>query len=117
MKKLLVFILTAVVLTSTAHADLEDITVYVTEFGTKYHREDCSYLENADCRAMTLDVAVRKGYTACSRCRPNPSDDESKEPRGENGYSKVETVALWTIIIVCVFVFLSSFIEERKVHK
>lgn len=41
--------------------------VYVTESGTKYHKEGCSY-RKGKIQNLTLDEAVQEGYTACSRC-------------------------------------------------
>lgn len=43
-------------------------TVYVTPSGKKYHRSDCRFAANA--KSISLDDAVRKGYAACSRCKP-----------------------------------------------
>ena len=44
-------------------------TVYITENGTKYHIEDCQYLQNSSI-AVTLGEALDKGYTPCSKCNP-----------------------------------------------
>lgn len=43
-------------------------TVYVTNTGSKYHRDGCSYLKSKI--AIDKDSAVAQGYTACSRCNP-----------------------------------------------
>lgn len=43
-------------------------TVYVTDTGSKYHRADCSYLKSS--HAISLEDALARGYTACSRCNP-----------------------------------------------
>lgn len=42
--------------------------VYVTNTGTKYHRDGCSYLKSK--KAITKTEAIKKGYSACSRCNP-----------------------------------------------
>jgi hypothetical protein len=42
--------------------------VFVTPSGKKYHRADCSFAKNA--RSISLQEAIQKGYTACSRCKP-----------------------------------------------
>jgi micrococcal nuclease len=43
--------------------------VYVTSSGKKYHRETCSSLRRSKI-ALSLEEAVRSGYTPCSVCRP-----------------------------------------------
>lgn len=47
-----------------------DTVVYVTPTGSKYHREDCTYIKNS-CRALTISSAEGQGYGACSRCEPD----------------------------------------------
>lgn len=42
-------------------------TVYITNTGEKYHRSGCQYLRQSKI-AISLDDAINKGYTACSRC-------------------------------------------------
>ncbi len=44
-------------------------TVYITNTGKKYHRAGCSYLRQSQ-TAVSLDEAIRRGYTPCSRCGP-----------------------------------------------
>ena len=46
-----------------------DTTVYVTHSGTKYHRSSCNYLSDSK-HEMSLNKAISKGYTPCSRCDP-----------------------------------------------
>ena len=43
-------------------------TVYITNTGSKYHREGCSYLKSSN--PIDKEKAISKGYTACSRCNP-----------------------------------------------
>lgn len=43
--------------------------VFVSETGTKYHMSDCRYLKYGSKRVY-LDVAIKRGYTACSLCAP-----------------------------------------------
>lgn len=47
----------------------EAITVYITKTGSKYHRAGCRYLSKS-CIPISLEEAVRRGYTPCSVCRP-----------------------------------------------
>ena len=44
-------------------------TVYITNTGTKYHRDACTALSRSRV-AVTLEEAVRSGYAACGICRP-----------------------------------------------
>lgn len=44
------------------------VTVYITNTGEKYHREKCTFLKSS--HAVTLNYAVKHGYTRCSRCDP-----------------------------------------------
>lgn len=46
----------------------QDEIVYITNTGSNYHREGCSYLKSKN--AITKKKAQNQGYTACSRCRP-----------------------------------------------
>lgn len=51
---------------TTSNIDTE--IVFVTNNGTKYHREWCSYLKSK--KSIEKAKAIEKGYTACSRCNP-----------------------------------------------
>lgn len=42
-------------------------TVYITASGTKYHRNNCSYLSKSKI-SISLSKAVEQGYSPCSRC-------------------------------------------------
>lgn len=50
----------------------EDITVYITNTGTKYHRDGCQYLASSKIAINLLD-AKAQGYTPCSVCNPPTS--------------------------------------------
>jgi len=43
--------------------------VYITQSGTRYHREGCHYLSGG-ATPVTCDWAIANGYTACSVCKP-----------------------------------------------
>jgi micrococcal nuclease len=47
----------------------EDLTVYVTNTGERYHREGCSSLRRSRI-PISLGEAVRSGYEPCSICKP-----------------------------------------------
>jgi micrococcal nuclease len=46
-----------------------ETTVYVTNSGEKYHREDCRSLRRSKI-ALPLEDAVKSGYGPCSICKP-----------------------------------------------
>ena len=45
-----------------------ELIVYITNSGSKYHRSSCSYLSSKI--SINKSDAIKKGYTACSRCNP-----------------------------------------------
>jgi micrococcal nuclease len=47
----------------------ENVTVYITRTGAKYHGAGCSYLRRSSI-PISLKDAVQRGYTPCSRCNP-----------------------------------------------
>ena len=65
--KKLTAILLLVLVAISAYA--EDTTVYVTETGARFHREDCRSLR-ASSIPLTLSEAIRQGYTPCGICQP-----------------------------------------------
>jgi len=50
-------------------ADSNQIVVYITKSGEKYHREGCQHLRKS-ARSIPLSEAVEKGYEPCKRCKP-----------------------------------------------
>ena len=53
----------------TGEADEEQVTVYITKYGKKYHRVGCQYLSRSS-YPISLEEAKAKGYTPCSVCNP-----------------------------------------------
>jgi hypothetical protein len=47
----------------------QEVTVYVTKSGTKYHRATCRHLAKSKV-PISLKDAKAKGYTACRVCKP-----------------------------------------------
>lgn len=41
--------------------------VYITDTGNKYHKNSCKYLKKSK-NEITLNDAIKKGYTPCSKC-------------------------------------------------
>lgn len=60
--------------------DSDELTVYVTKTGTKYHRMGCRHLKRSAI-PIKLKDAIKAGYTPCSVCNPparNRSDNSRK---------------------------------------
>ena len=53
--------------TTNTSNDITEI-VYITNTGSKYHREGCSYLKSK--KSITTEKAQEQGYIACERCNP-----------------------------------------------
>ena len=51
------------------NATKKDTIVYVTEYGTKYHRENCRYLRKSRIETK-LSVAKEYGFEPCYVCKP-----------------------------------------------
>lgn len=82
-----IFIITYIVAINsmtTTKTDLVDNspTVYTTDYGENYHRENCQYLYHSKYSCTVLE-ADSWGYTKCSVCRPVSADQYS--------YSKVSS--------------------------
>jgi micrococcal nuclease len=56
-------------LTAAEEEEGENLTVYVTNSGRRYHEDGCASLSRSKI-AVPLGDAVRSGYAPCSRCNP-----------------------------------------------
>ena len=54
---------------SAGSSDTNELTVYITDTGSKYHRSGCRYLSRSK-HAISKSDALSRGYDACSVCRP-----------------------------------------------
>lgn len=53
----------------TTQAQLsDDDIVYITQHGTKYHKENCYYIKNSETVALTVEQAEQQGYSPCAVC-------------------------------------------------
>ncbi len=52
---------------TTPNTDAQEILVYVTPSGDKYHNKHCRYYSD-NCTEMTKDQAEQSGYEACKVC-------------------------------------------------
>lgn len=77
MKKLLSIIILCLLLTSCYQAPKNDIAVYKTSTGEKYHRENCRYVKG---KAIDINLsrALYDGLEACKVCRPSKQEDLDK---------------------------------------
>jgi micrococcal nuclease len=60
----------------------EGLTVYVTNSGEKYHRENCRSLARSKI-ALPLADAVKSGYGPCSTCKPPELSGMAAETAGD----------------------------------
>ena len=68
MKKLISFLIPLIAIFSVI-IYAEDITVYITKSGTKYHTATCSSLHSSSF-PISLEASIEQGYKPCSRCNP-----------------------------------------------
>ena len=54
---------------SIGSSDANELTVYITNTGSKYHRDGRRYLRQSK-HAISKSNAQARGYDACSVCRP-----------------------------------------------
>lgn len=47
----------------------KEVTVYITDTGTKYHRAGCVHLRRSS-HPLALSEAKRQGYEPCKVCKP-----------------------------------------------
>jgi len=73
MKRVIVVLLILALITITLFAEDSDefneIIVFITNTGTKYHRETCNSLRRSKI-PVTLEQAIERGYEACRICKP-----------------------------------------------
>ncbi|MBE6607775.1 MAG: hypothetical protein E7633_04410 [Ruminococcaceae bacterium] len=50
--------------------EAERITVYITESGTRYHRENCQYVKNNPIKSTLAQAVNDKNLQACKKCTP-----------------------------------------------
>lgn len=67
-------------------------TVYVTNSGTKYHKEGCRYLSKSKI-AINLSDAIAKGYGACSVCKPSSSVSNTATPQTKASGTETQKVS------------------------
>ena len=65
----LILALIAFSLFAQDNGEFEEIIVYITNTGTKYHRETCNSLRRSKI-PITLEQAIERGYEPCGNCKP-----------------------------------------------
>jgi len=53
-------------------------TVYINQSGSKYHKSSCIYLSSSKI-SIDLKEALEKGYTPCTRCKPDDTINANVE--------------------------------------
>lgn len=66
---LLVLSLLLLVSCSAPASAKQQVTVYITATGHKYHRDGCRYLSRSKI-PVVLEKAIAHGYAPCSVCKP-----------------------------------------------
>ena len=69
--------ITTITTTQTTISNPNQITVYITDTGTKYHKSDCKYLKKSS-TSISLQEAISQNYKPCSKC--NPPELENTNP-------------------------------------
>ena len=65
----LILALVAISLFAQDSDEFDEIIVYITNTGTKYHREACNSLRRSKI-PVTLEQAIERGYEPCRNCKP-----------------------------------------------
>jgi methylphosphotriester-DNA--protein-cysteine methyltransferase len=65
----LILALVAISLFAQDSDELDELIVYITNTGTKYHRETCNSLRRSKI-PVTMEQAIERGYEACRVCKP-----------------------------------------------
>ena len=58
----------AVVTTDLQNNPIDDMVVYVTRDGDKYHKQDCSSIKNSNVFTVTLRQAEENSKVKCQKC-------------------------------------------------
>ncbi len=111
----------------TAQAASGSTTVYITDYGEKYHTYSCQYLYDSR-HSISLSRAVERGYKPCSVCNPprltgggNTSPSPST-PSYQGGSTKQEDERwipiFWAVVFGCVAICLIvKFVREECAEK
>jgi len=65
----LILALIAISLFAQDSGEFDEIIVYITNTGSKYHREICNSLRRSKI-PVTLEQAIERGYEPCRNCKP-----------------------------------------------
>ena len=85
MKKLLSLLVLSVILTSTINLFAQ--TVYTNNADSKFHLLTCKYLDPSH-DSLDMAFAVKKGFGACSICKPSAQGASSSGSMGSMGAPK-----------------------------
>ncbi len=75
-------------------------TVYITNTGSKYHREYCRYLSRSS-NAISLSKAIAEGYTPCKVCSPPITVTTKKVVKSQVTTNKKNQYIPGTVSVQC----------------
>ena len=86
MKKKLFFLISLFFIAAMllAQSSKDNVTVYVTEKGNKYHTASCHTIKNSKTISMKEEDAIKAGYTACKICAPQIKTNPPKKEKSSN---------------------------------
>lgn len=92
-----------------------DVTVCVTDTGTKYHSEECRHLYNSS-HSTSLKAAVNHGYRKCSNCSSPVYIKETIIPTLQNLFPSVTlknlSIVSLAIMANLLIIFLPYYISK-----
>ena len=104
-------------------------TVYITDYGEKYHTYSCQYLHDSR-YAISLSSAVQRGYTPCSKCNPPrlTSGEDNVNPRpstpsyqggGSTNQDDERWIPIfWAVVFAGIAVWLIvKYVREERAEK
>lgn len=112
----------------TVQAASGSTTVYITDYGEKYHTSTCQYLHDSK-HSISLSRAVERGYKPCSVCNPpRLTSDGSTTPSPSipsyqgGGSTKQEDERwipiFWAVVFGGVAIWLIvKFVREERAEK
>lgn len=68
-------------------------TVYITNSGTKYHKEGCRFLSKSKIE-ISLSDAIAKGYEVCSVCKPSSNASNATTQQTKTNENLTQKVSI-----------------------
>lgn len=109
----------------TVQAASGSTTVYITDYGEKYHTSTCQYLYDSK-HSISLSRAVERGYKPCSVCNPprltSGGSATPSMPSYQGGSTQQEDerwiAIFWAVVFSGVAIWLIvKFVREERAEK